>query len=283
MMENQQWTTVITPKKSWFELKLKELWEYRDLILIFIRRDLTAIYKQTILGPIWFLLGPLFTVFSYTFLFSEIAHLSTDGLPGPLFYLAGTTLWGYFQSCFNGASFTFQSNAGLFGKVYFPRLVSPISMIISNLLKFSVQLVVFFIFLLYYATRENSIININVYACFFPLIILLLGGMALGGGIIVSTFTTKYRDLTMLIGVFLTVLMYASPIMYPLSAIPAIYKPYLEFNPIAHLIELFRLGFTGRGVFSWWGLVYSSVFTFVLLLVGIVMFNRTEKTFMDTV
>jgi lipopolysaccharide transport system permease protein len=283
MIQESNWTTVITPKKSWFQLNLKEVWAYRDLILIFIRRDLIAIYKQTILGPIWFLLGPLFTVFSYTFLFSEVAHLSTDGLPGPLFYLAGTTLWGYFQSCFNGASFTFQSNAGLFGKVYFPRLVSPISMIVSNLLKFSIQLVVFFIFLIYYIYQPGSVIQPNKYALFFPLIILLLGGMALGGGIIVSSFTTKYRDLTMLIGVFLTILMYASPIMYPLSAIPELYKPILEYNPIAHLIELFRYGFTGRGEVHFYGIMYSVVFTVAVLLVGIVFFNRTEKTFMDTV
>ena len=277
------WTTYITPKKGWFELNLKEIWAYRDLISIFVRRDIVAIYKQTILGPVWFLFGPLFTVFSYTFIFSEVAHLSTDGLPGPLFYLAGTTLWGYFQTCFNGASYTFQSNAGIFGKVYFPRLVSPISMIISNLLKFIFQLVVFFIFLVYYIFQKDSIISINKFACFSPIVIILLGLMALGSGIIVSTFTTKYRDLTMLIGVFLTVLMYATPIMYPASAIPELYKPFLVWNPISPLIEIFRFGFTGRGVVSWSGLIYSSIFTFIILLLGIVLFNRTEKTFMDTV
>ena len=281
--EDQHWTTIISPKKTWFELNLKEIWAYRDLISIFVRRDIVAIYKQTILGPVWFLFGPLFTVFSYTFIFSEVAHLSTDGLPGPLFYLAGTTLWGYFQTCFNGASYTFQSNAGIFGKVYFPRLVSPISMIISNLLKFIFQLVVFFIFLGYYIFQKDSIISINKFACFSPVVILLLGLMALGSGIIVSTFTTKYRDLTMLIGVFLTVLMYATPIMYPASAIPELYKPFLAWNPISPLIEVFRYGFTGTGIVNWVGLLYSTLFTFVILLIGIVLFNRTEKTFMDTV
>lgn len=281
--EDQHWTTIISPKKTWFELNFKEIWAYRDLISIFVRRDIVAIYKQTILGPVWFLFGPLFTVFSYTFIFSEVAHLSTDGLPGPLFYLAGTTLWGYFQTCFNGASYTFQSNAGIFGKVYFPRLVSPISMIISNLLKFIFQLVVFFIFLGYYIFQKDSIISINKFACFSPIVIILLGLMALGSGIIVSTFTTKYRDLTMLIGVFLTVLMYATPIMYPASAIPELYKPFLVWNPISPLIEVFRYGFTGKGIVNWFGLLYSTLFTFVILLIGIVLFNRTEKTFMDTV
>lgn len=281
--QNFHWSTVITPKKGWFELNLREIWAYRDLILIFVRRDIVAIYKQTILGPVWFLFGPLFTVFSYTFIFSEVAHLSTDGLPGPLFYLAGTTLWGYFQTCFNGASYTFQSNAGIFGKVYFPRLVSPISMIISNLLKFIFQLVVFFIFLGYYTFQKDSIISINKFAFFSPVVILLLGLMALGSGIIVSTFTTKYRDLTMLIGVFLTVLMYATPIMYPVSAIPDLYKPFLAWNPISPLIEVFRYGFTGKGYFTWGELLYSTSFTFFILILGIVLFNRTEKTFMDTV
>ena len=277
------WTTVITPKKGWFDLNLNEIWAYRDLILIFVRRDIVAIYKQTILGPLWFLLGPLFTVFSYTFLFSEVAHLSTDGLPGPLFYLAGTTLWGYFQTCFNGASYTFQSNAGIFGKVYFPRLVSPISMIISNLLKFSIQLIVFILFLLYYIYIKELDISINKFILLVPFVILLLGAMALGGGIIVSAFTTKYRDLSMLVGVFLTVLMYATPIMYPASAIPELYKPFLAWNPISPLIEVFRYGFTGKGLFTWNSILYSTIFTFIILLLGIILFNRTEKTFMDTV
>lgn len=277
------WTTIITPRKGWFELNLKEIWAYRDLISIFVRRDIVAIYKQTILGPLWFLFGPLFTVFSYTFLFSEIAHISTDGLPGPLFYLAGTTLWGYFQTCFNGASYTFQTNAGIFGKVYFPRMVSPISMIISNLLKFLFQFLVFIVFLVYYSYQTNYHFSINKFVFVVPIVILLLGLMALGGGIIVSTFTTKYRDLSMLIGVFLTVLMYASPIMYPVSAIPELYKPILACNPISPLIEVFRYAFTGKGYFTWGELLYSTLFTFTILIIGIVLFNRTEKTFMDTV
>ena len=277
------WSTVITPKKSWFNLHLREVWAYRDLVFIFVRRDIVAIYKQTILGPLWFLLGPLFTVFTYTFLFSEVAHLSTDGLPGPLFYLAGTTMFGYFQACFNGGSYTFQSNAGLFGKVYFPRLVSPISMVLSNLLKFGIQLVVFFIFWMYYYFQPNSTINFNMTVLLIPGLIFLLGGIGLGSGIIVSSFTTKYRDLTMLIGVFLTVLMYATPIMYPASAIPQIYKPFLSWNPISPIIEAFRYSLTGKGLFSWADLLYSTIFTFVVLMIGIIVFNRTEKTFMDTV
>ena len=278
-----QWSTVITPKTKWYKFNLLEIWEYRDLIFIFVKRDIISIYKQTLLGPFWFMLGPLFTVFTYTFLFSEIAHLSTDGLPGPLFYLAGTTLWNYFQACFGGASTTFSANAGVFGKVYFPRLVTPISLVLSNLLKLSIQLITYICFYIYYYTRPDSTLQMNEYILLVPVIILILGGIALGGGIIVSSFTTKYRDLSMVVGVFLTLLMYATPIMYPMSAIPKMYKPILSINPISPLVEAFRYGFTGRGYFTWHDFVYSIVFMLIVLFVGIIIFNRTEKTFMDTV
>jgi lipopolysaccharide transport system permease protein len=277
------WNTVITPKTSWFRLNLKEIWDYRDLILIFVRRDLISIYKQTVLGPFWFMLGPLFTVFSYSFLFSEIAHLSTDGLPGPLFYLAGTTLWNYFSACFNGASVTFSANAGVFGKVYFPRLVSPISMTISNLLKLSIQMLTYICFLFYYIIQPNSIIQVNYHLILIPFVIFILGGIAMGLGIIVSSFTTKYRDLSMVVGVLMTLLMYATPIMYPISAIPAMYKPLLAWNPISPLVETFRFAFTGRGIFTWSSFFYSFIFMCFSLLVGIFVFNKTEKSFMDTV
>jgi lipopolysaccharide transport system permease protein len=283
MKSTKDWTTVIEPKSKWYKINLKEIWEYRDLIKIFVRRDIIAIYKQTVLGPLWFLIGPLFTVFTYTFLFSEIAHLSTDNLPGPLFYLAGTTLWNYFQACFNGASSTFSQNAGIFGKVYFPRLVSPISMVISNLLKFSIQLFTYLCFLTYYLLQPNSVISLNMHVLLIPLVVFTLGGIAMGTGIIVSSLTTKYRDLTMIIGVFISLLMYATPIMYPVSAIPEIYKPFLIWNPISPLVETFRFAFTGHGYFSWLSLSYSLVFMIVSLVFGVFIFNKTEKTFMDTV
>jgi len=282
-MSSENWSTIITPKNSWFKINIKEIWDYRDLIYIFIKRDIVSIYKQTVLGPIWFMLGPLFTVFTYTFLFSEVAHLSTDGLPGPLFYLGGTTLWNYFNSCFNGASVTFSQNASIFGKVYFPRLVSPISMVLSNLLKLSIQMFTYVCFLIYFLIQPNSTIHPNFYILLIPFIILILGGIAMGLGIIVSSFTTKYRDLNMLIGVFMTLFMYATPIMYPLSEIPDIYKPFLSLNPISPLIETFRFAFTGTGYFTFYTFLYSIVFMICILFLGIFIFNKTEKTFMDTV
>lgn len=283
MEKNIEWSTIITPKTKWFNLNLKEIWEYRDLIWIFVRRDIVSIYKQTVLGPIWFMLGPLFTVFTYTFLFSEVAHLSTDGLPGPLFYLGGTTLWNYFNSCFNGASVTFTANAGIFGKVYFPRLISPISMVISNLLKLSIQMLTYVCFLVYFLIQPNSTIHPNIYIFLIPVIILILGGIAMGMGIIFSSFTTKYRDLNMLVGVFMTLFMYATPIMYPMSEIPKMYKPFLSLNPISPLIEAFRYAFTGTGYVTMYSFSYSFFFMIIVLTFGVFIFNKTEKTFMDTV
>lgn len=278
-----KWTSVIIPKSKWYKLNLKEIWEYRDLIGIFVKRDIISIYKQTILGPIWFLLGPLFTVFTYTFLFSEVAHLSTDGLPGPLFYLGGTTLWNYFQACFNGASTTFSANVGIFGKVYFPRLVTPISLMISNLLKLSFQFLSYICFLIYYHQKNNNMELQLTYLFLIPIIIFILAMIAMGSGIIVSSFTSKYRDLSMLVGIFLTLLMYATPIMYPASAIPEIYKSFLYLNPISPLIESFRFVFTGTGNFTLYQILYSFIFGIIILIVGVFVFNRTEKTFMDTV
>jgi lipopolysaccharide transport system permease protein len=277
----ETWTEVIQPKKSVFQLNLSEIWNYRDLIWIFVRRDIVSVYKQTVLGPLWFFLGPIFTVFTFVFVFNQIANISTDNIPAPLFYLAGTTLWNYFQACITGTSSTFISNANIFGKVYFPRLVSPISMVISNLLKFGIQLLMFLCFWIYYLAQGT--IHPNAYISLLPLLVLLMGGMALGMGIIISSLTTKYRDLSYFIGFGITLIMYATPVIYPVSAIPEMYKPFVIYNPIAPIIETFRYGFTGSGYFSWNGLIYSSVFTVVVLLIGTVLFNKIERTFMDTV
>ena len=277
----ETWTEVIQPKKSVFQLNLSEIWNYRDLIWIFVRRDIVSVYKQTVLGPLWFFLGPIFTVFTFVFVFNQIAKISTDNIPAPLFYLAGTTLWNYFQACITGTSSTFISNANIFGKVYFPRLVSPISMVISNLLKFGIQLLMFLCFWFYYLAQGT--IHPNAYIALLPLLVLLMGGMALGMGIIISSLTTKYRDLSYFIGFGITLIMYATPVIYPVSAIPEMYKPFVIYNPIAPIIETFRYGFTGSGYFSWNGLIYSSVFTIVVLLIGTVLFNKIERTFMDTV
>jgi lipopolysaccharide transport system permease protein len=277
----ENWTEVIEPNKSLFNLNFKELWKYRDLILIFVRRDIVSVYKQTVLGPLWFFLGPLFTVFTFVIVFNQIAKISTDNVPAPLFYLAGTTLWNYFQACLSGTSNTFISNAGIFGKVYFPRLVSPISMVISNLLKFGIQLLMFLCFWGYYYSTGS--ISPNIYILLLPFLIILMGAMALGIGIIISSLTTKYRDLSYFIGFGISLLMYITPVIYPISAIPDMYKPLVAYNPIAPIIETFRFGFTGSGYFTWNGLIYSSVFTIIVLFIGTILFNKIERTFMDTV
>jgi lipopolysaccharide transport system permease protein len=280
-MQQQEWSEIIEPKGKWFDLKLKEVWQYRDLIQIFIRRDVVSVYKQTILGPVWFFLGPLMTVFIYTFVFGSIAKIPTDGIPAPLFYLAGTTLWNYFSNCLSGASTTFTSNAHLFGKVYFPRLVAPISLILSNLVKLGVQFLVFLAFWAWY--WYQGIVTPNLYIATLPLLLVLMAGISLGTGIIISSYTTKYRDLSFLMPFAISVLMYATPVIYPTSALPGAYRFVAYINPIAHIIEAFRFAFTGGGIFSWWGLLYSAVFMIVTLLGGIIVFNKVERTFMDTV
>jgi lipopolysaccharide transport system permease protein len=277
----ETWTEVISPKRSMLDLNLKEVWRYRDLIMLFVRRDFVSQYKQTILGPLWFFIGPIFTVFSFTFVFSEIGNIPTDGVPGPLFYLAGTTLWNYFQSCFNGTATTFVSNAAIFGKVYFPRLVAPISVVISNLFKFFLQMLMFMVFWGYYYANGKT--TMNEYVLLFPVLVILMAAIGLGMGIIFSSLTTKYRDLNFFIGFGVTLLMYMTPIIYPVSAIPEMYKQYLFINPITPVIEAFRYGFTGSGTLSWMGLAYSSIFAIVTMLLGTIIFNQTEKTFMDTV
>lgn len=280
-MLQQEWTEVIEARTRRFDLKLKEIWQYRDLIWIFVKRDIISVYKQTILGPLWFFISPILTVITFTFVFSNIANISTDGVPAPLFYLAGTTLWNYFQSSFTGTSNTFTTNAGIFGKVYFPRLVSPISIVLSNLLKLFIQFGMFMIFWSFYAWQGK--VSINVYALTFPLLVFLMAGIALGVGIIFSALTTKYRDITFFIGFGVSLLMYATPVIYPVSAIPDIYRPIVQMNPISPIIEAFRFGFCGAGTFSWLGLGYSSLFMFVTLLLGMLIFNKVERTFMDTV
>jgi lipopolysaccharide transport system permease protein len=275
------WTEVIEPKDKWYDLNLKELWDYRDLILIFVKRDITAMYKQTILGPVWFFFGPLFTVITYNFVFNKIARISTDGVPAPLFYMAGTTLWNYFQTCFTATSNTFVSNASIFGKVYFPRLAAPIAIVISNILKFGIQMLMFLGFWVYFLLQ--GAISPNGYILLFPFLVFLMAGIALGMGIIISSLTTKYRDLNFFIGFAVTMLMYASPVIYPISSVPDVYRPFLAWNPIAPIIEAFRYAFTGAGAISAVGLGYSFAFMVAALAIGTLIFKRVEKTFMDTV
>ena len=280
--ENDSWDLIITPRKKWWDLQLRDVWHYRDLIILFVRRDFVSRYKQTILGPLWFIIQPLFTSLIYTVIFGQIAKLPTDGLPQMLFYMSGTVMWHYFSGCLNGTSTTFTSNAGIFGKVYFPRLVTPISIVISNLISFAIQLVFFLGFFLYFYLR-GSLVFFTAWALTLPLLIELMAGLGLGFGIIISSLTTKYRDLSYLVGFGVGLWMYATPVIYPVSTIPERWRWIADINPISPIIETFRAGFLGAGAASWMGLVYSFVFMLVVLLIGVVIFNRVEKTFIDTV
>ncbi len=281
-LDQEQWDLIITPRKKWYNLQLREVWHYRDLIALFVRRDFVSRYKQTILGPLWFLIQPLFTSLIYTVIFGQIARLPTDGLPQMLFYMSGNVMWHYFQSCLNGTSTTFTANAGIFGKVYFPRLVTPISVVISNLISFAIQFLFFLAFLLYFYLR-GSLVFITPWAFTLPLLILLMAGLGLGFGIIISSLTTKYRDLSYLVSFGVGLWMYITPVIYPVSAIPQRWRWLADINPISPIIETFRAGFLGAGEASWLRLGYSFGFMLVVLFIGVVIFNRVEKTFIDTV
>lgn len=276
-------TEVIRPKRSLLDLRLKEVWNYRDLLYMFVRRDFVAGYKQTILGPLWFFIQPILTTVMFTFVFGKIAQISTDGQPKVLFYLAGLTIWNYFSECFNRTSNVFVSNAGIFGKVYFPRLITPLAIITSGLLKFGVQFILFLFFFLYYFLTMPETVKPGMAILLVPVLVLMMAFFAIGVGMIVSALTTKYRDLTMLVSFGVTLLMYATPIIYPVNSIPAAYKRFVLLNPFAPIVETFRYAFLGSGEFSWMHLGYSFVCMLVLLVLGILVFNRVERTFMDTV
>ena len=276
------WDLVIEPKRHVLDIKLKELWEYRDLLFMFVKRDIITIYKQTILGPLWFVLQPILTMLVYIVVFGKIANIGTDGIPKPLFYLAGIILWNYFSESFNKTAVTFTANANIFGKVYFPRLIVPLSIVVSGLLKFLIQFSLFACVLLYfYLTRDD--VHPNAWIGFSPYLLLLMAGLGLGFGIIFSSLTTKYRDLTFLIAFGVQLAMYATPIIYPLSEAGPRMQALLWWNPITHIIETFKQGFLGAGMATFSGLTYSTVFTISVLIAGVVIFNRTEQSFMDTV
>lgn len=284
MSENSQeeWTLEIKPVSGWFNFHLKDVWRYRDLLMMFVRRDFVAVYKQTILGPFWFFLQPILTTITFTIVFGNIAKISTDGIPPLLFYMSGIVSWGYFSDCLTRTSSTFVSNANIFGKVYFPRLVSPLSNVISLLMKFSIQLFLFLCFLIYY-TINGANVNPNWYMLLTPVLLLLMAGLGLGFGIIVSSLTTKYRDFSFLVSFGVQLLMYATPVIYPLSALPEKYKWIVLANPMTAIIDTFRFAYLGAGTFNAGNLIYSSIFMVVIMSIGIVIFNRVEKTFMDTV
>lgn len=281
--ETENWE--ITPKDSLLDLKLKDVWAYRDLLLLLVRRDFVSFYKQTILGPLWFFIQPLFTTLIFTFIFGNLAGISTDGLPKPLFYMAGITAWNYFADCLTKTSTVFKDNANIFGKVYFPRLIMPLSIVISSLVRFGVQMLLFFILMIYYY-YNGALYNVTWAICLFPIIVMLMALLGLGAGMIISAMTTKYRDLAFLVTFGVQLLMYSTTVIYPLSTAIEKYPEYawvIEYNPMTPIIETFRFGFLGEGVFSWASLGYATLVTFLLLMTGIIIFNKVEKTFVDTV
>jgi lipopolysaccharide transport system permease protein len=278
----REWDLIIEGQSSLFDLKLKDIWHYRDLMLMFVKRDFVSFYKQTILGPLWFFIQPLFTTLVYTFVFGNLAGISTDGLPQPLFYLAGITAWNYFADCLTKTSTVFRDNANIFGKVYFPRLIMPLSIVASNLVRFGVQLLLFLAMIGYYIW-QGAALGPTWPLFLFPVLVLLMALLGLGLGLIITAMTTKYRDLAFLVQFGIQLLMYGTTVIYPLSAAPAKFKSIIELNPMTSIIEVFRFSFLGQGEFSFKSIGYSVGFTIVVLLVGIVVFNKTEKTFIDTV
>jgi len=274
--------TSIKPQSNLFELNLKELWDYRDLIYMYVKRDIVTFYKQTIMGPLWFIIQPILTTAMFMYVFGNLAGLSTDGIPKPLFYFTGILIWNYFADCLTRNSKTFIENQGVFGKVYFPRLVVPISITISNLVRFFIQFGIFLIIYFYYLFTGASVMP-NFHAFLIPLLIVMAAGLSLGFGIIFSSLTTKYRDLTFLLQFGVQLWMYITPVIYPLNSIAPEKQWIVQLNPMTSIIETFKYGSIGTGAFSWLWLAYSFVFMIILLLTGIVVFNKVEKGFMDTV
>ena len=274
--------TVIKPQSSLLDLNLRELWRYRDLIVMYVKRDIVTFYKQTILGPLWFVIQPILTTVMFMFVFGNLAGISTDGVPGVLFYFSSIILWNYFADCLNRNSRTFTDNQNVFGKVSFPRLVVPISVTISNLVRLAIQFALFVVIYIYYFATGAGI-QPNIYLLLLPLLILMTAGVSLGFGIIFSSLTTKYRDLTFLLQFGVQLWMYATPIIYPLNSIPVDKQWLIQLNPMTSVIETFKYGALGTGVFSWGWLGYSFALMLLLILVGIMIFNKIEKSFMDTV
>ena len=283
MSNKEEWDLIVKPKSSWFEFNFKEIWRYRDLLFMFVKRDIVSTYKQTILGPLWFFIQPILTALTFTIIFGNIANLSTDDKPKFLFYLAGTTCWNYFADCLNSTSGTFINNASIFGKVYFPRLISPLSVVISSVLKFLIQFMLFIaVFVVMYFNDAN--LQPNKLMILIPFLVLLMGIMGLGLGIIVSSFTTKYRDLRFLISFGIQLFMYITPVILPLSQFKGIMKKVVMANPMTPIIETFKAAFLGVPKdYAINGLFYTTIFTVVVFCLAILIFNKVEKSFMDTV
>ena len=278
---SQEWDAVIEAKHSLFAINFKELWHYRDLLVLFVRRDFVTVYKQTILGPLWFFIQPILTTITFTIIFGNVAQLSTDGAPKVVFYMAGITLWNYFSTCLTAVSGVFNTNAGIFGKVYFPRLIMPLTTVISNLMKFGVQFLLFLCFVSYFVVQEQ--IHPNLWVLALPLVIVLMALIAMGIGLILSSMTTKYKDLNQLISFGMQLFMYATPVIYPSSAIPPAYQWVVNLNPLVSLFDYMRFAFLGVGSFTLSDFIFPTVFSVVILFFGILVFNKVQKTFMDTV
>ncbi len=280
---SEQWTEIISPKLRLFDLNLKEVWRYRDLMWLFVRRDFVAQYKQTILGPLWHVIQPVFTTIIFLLIFGRIANIPTDGIKGPLFYMSGITIWNYFSTCLISTSNTFTANAGIFGKVYFPRLVLPLSVVISNIVRFIIQFLLLLILIIWYHFHGFPI-HLSLAWLFIPVLVIMMAGIGLGLGIVTSSLTTKYRDLNILLGFAVQLGMYATPIAYPLSFLKSkSYRWIIEFNPLTPIVECFRYALFGKGTFSIGSLSYSAFFMITILFLGTILFNKVEKSFMDTV
>jgi len=282
-MKEENWDLVIKPKSSLIDLRLGELWKYRDLLLLFVKRDFVAVYKQTILGPLWFFIQPILTTAMFALVFGYFGGLKTDGIPAPLFYLTGLTLWNYFSECLTKTSETFIKNQAIFGKVFFPRLIVPLSITLSSLLKFGIQFILFaLVWSYYYFIVGNDQILPNLSILVVPVLIVMMAGLSLGFGIIFSSITTKYKDMNFLLAFGVQLLMYASSVVIPISMMGK-YAWIFKLNPMVNIIEAFKYAFLGAGQFSWFWLGYSFVFMLILLFFGTIIFNRVEKSFMDTV
>ena len=284
-LPEDEWDIEITPKNNLFDLHLKDTWHYRDLLLLLVRRDFVSFYKQTILGPAWFFIQPIVTILIFNLIFNNLAGIKTGAVPAPLFYLAGTIIWNYFADCLTKTSTVFKDNAAMMGKVYFPRLIMPLSIVLSNLVRFGVQFLLFIALLLFYLAK-GKVFMPNAVILLFPVLILIIAALGLGFGMIISAVTTKYRDLAFVVTFGVPLLMYTTTVVYPLSTAVLKYPKYswlIKFNPVTPVIETFRYGFFGSGSFSWALLGYSGAITAFILLLGIIIFNKVEKTFVDTV
>lgn len=285
-LSEENWDIEISPKTSLFNLQLRDTWHYRDLLVLLVRRDFVSFYKQTVLGPVWFFVQPAITVAIYTLVFGGLAQIPHDNVPAPLFYLAGIIIWNYFSECLTKTSTVFKDNAAMMGKVYFPRLIMPLSIVCSNLIRFAVQFILFILVILFFAIVRGQSIHPNLYVLLFPVLIALIAALGLGLGMMVSAVTTKYRDLAFVVTFGVPLLMYATTVVYPLSHVMEKYPKYawlIKYNPVTPIIESFRYGFFGTGVFSWSLLIYSVIVTSVILLLGIIIFNKVEKNFVDTI